>query len=521
MAAGNEAAQLRLLEWLVARQRQRGEKGVFEPEFVGSIERNENKRANTVEQARAQSLFGAGTVFDQRNNLYSAGIETLQPMGTRIRLGLTLSDFNNNLNQALFPSGEFSSTMSLSLTQPLLKNAGRDVNTAAIRLAAIASDGAFQDYRRQLMQTVGGTESAYWDLHLTQEQLRLAEESTKLATTILADNQVRLAAGKATELEVLEARAGLVVRQTRQMDAEQKVLEATGRLAVFMGEPVPDTTNAPARNTAPFRAVDKPRAEAVTLNFGDCMSRAVELNPDYLSRRRQIEASNIRLAYAKRQRWPQLDLKASYGLNGVGGSPAASFDQLTHSDFPFWTLGLEFRLPLEGGTKSKADLAAAKLATRQALVSLQEAETQLGNAIEIALRKAQATAMNVTNLQSLADYTKAVLTAQLERLNAGKTDLRTVFETEAKLFEVRVAVEESLVQAERARLELGIVQGVVLHDRELDFSSAELEDRTTKAFQATGASAQEAAQLKRAAKEYYQLPAKPGTPSSVAPAKQP
>lgn len=300
------------------------------------------------------------------------------------------------------------------------------------------------------------------------------------------------------------------MRRTRQMEADQKVLEAAARLAAFMGEQVADsTTNAPARAKVPFRTLDKPRTEAVTLNFGDCMSRALETNPDYLSRRQQIEAADIRLAYAKRQRWPQLDLKASYGLNGVGGSPAASLDQITHSDFAFWTVGLEFRLPLEGGIKSKTDLAAAKLATRQALLSLQEAETQLGNAIEISLRKAQTTSSSVTNLQALAEYTKAVLTAQLDRLNAGKTDLRTVFETEAKLFEVRVAVEESLVQAEKARLELGIVQGVVLVERELDLTPAELANRTAKAFQASGASPQEAADLKRAAKTYYQLPAKP------------
>ncbi|MEQ2008797.1 MAG: TolC family protein [Limisphaerales bacterium] len=514
MAAGNEATQIKMIEWLVSRQRQRGEKGVFEPEFVGAVERNENKRANTVEQARSQSLFGAGTVFDQKNNLYSAGIEALQPLGTRLRFGFTVSDFNNNLNQVLFPSGEYSSTMSLSVTQPLLKNAGRTVNTAAIRLAAIASDAAFQDYRRQFMQTIGGTESAYWELHLTQEQMRLTHESTKLAETILADNKARLAVGKATELEVLEAQAGVVLRQTRQMEAEQKVLEAAARLAAFMGEQVADdTTNATARAQVPFRATDKPRTEPVTANFGDCMTRALDANPDYLSRRRQIEASNIRLAYAKRQRWPQLDLKASYGLNGVGSSPAGSFDQLTHSDFPFWTLGLELRVPLEGGTRSKADLEAAKLATRQALLSLQEAETQLGNAIEISLRKAQTTSTTVTNLQSLAEYTKAVLEAQLDRHKAGKTDLRTVFETEAKLFEVRVAVEESLVQAERARLELGIVQGVVLIERELEVTSAELEERTANAFRAAGVSPQDATQLKRAAKDYYLLPSRSAAPA--------
>lgn len=514
MASGNEAAQIKMLEWLVSRQRQRGEKGVFEPEFVGSVERVENKRANTIEQARSQSLFGAGTVFDQKNNLYSAGIEAVQPLGTRLRLGFTVSDFRNNLNQALFPNGEYSSILSLNVTQPLLKNSGRTVNTAAIRLAAIASDAAFQDYRRQLMQTVGGTESAYWELHLTQEQLRLAEESTKLAETILADNKTRLAVGRATELEVLEAQAGVVLRQSRQRDAEQKVLEAAARLAAFLGEQVADqSTNAPARAIVPYRTVDKPRAEAVTLNFGDCMGRAVESNPDYLSRRRQIEASNIRLAYAKRQRWPQLDLKASYGLNGVGVSPAASFDQLTHSDFKFWTVGLEFRVPLEGGKRSKADLEAAQLATRQALLSLQEAETQLGNAIEIALRRAQTTTVNVTNLQSLAEYTKSVLDAQIDRQKAGRTDLRTVFETEAKLFEVRVAVEESLVQAERARLELGIVQGIVLYDRELELTPGELETRTAAAFAAAGANPQEADQLKRAANNLYKLPSQTAAPA--------
>jgi hypothetical protein len=70
MTAGNEAAQIKLLDWLVARQRQRGEKGALEPEFIGSAERDENRRANTIEQARALNLFGANTVFNQKNNLY-------------------------------------------------------------------------------------------------------------------------------------------------------------------------------------------------------------------------------------------------------------------------------------------------------------------------------------------------------------------------------------------------------------------------------------------------------------------
>lgn len=96
------------------------------------------------------------------------------------------------------------------------------------------------------------------------------------------------------------------------------------------------------------------------------MARAIEANPDYLSRRKQIESSRIRLAYAQNQRWPQLDLKASYGLNGIGDSPSSSFDQITHSEFPAWSLGVELRIPLAGGIKSRAELAGAKLGSNRA-----------------------------------------------------------------------------------------------------------------------------------------------------------
>lgn len=222
-----------------------GEKGIFEPEMIQTSDRVESARANTVEQTLAQNPFGSGTsVFNQKNNSYNVGIEALQPLGTRLRVGYTLRDLNNNLNGTRFPGGEFESSISLTLTQPLLKNAGVAVTTAAIRLAAIASDAAYQDYRKQFMQIVAGSEAAYWDLHLAQEQLRLAQDSLKVADTILTDNRTRLAAGKATELDVLQAQAGVVFRQARGAEAEQKLVDATGRLASFLGQQVSGTPNA-------------------------------------------------------------------------------------------------------------------------------------------------------------------------------------------------------------------------------------------------------------------------------------
>ncbi len=512
----NETVQMRMIEWQITRKRHQGEKGIFEPEMIQTSDRVESARANTIEQTLAQNPFGSGTsVFNQKNNTYNVGIEALQPLGTRLRVGYSLRDLNNNLNGTRFPGGEFESSISLTLTQPLLKNAGVAVTTAAIRLAAIASDAAYQDYRKQFMQIVAGTEAAYWDLHLAQEQLRLAQDSHKVADTILTDNRTRLAAGKATELDVLQAQAGVVFRQARGAEAEQKLVDATGRLASFLGQQVSGTANAQGESRPTMRAVDQPGAKSVSWTFGESMSRAIEANPDYLSRRKQIESSRIRLAYAQNQRWPQLDLKASYGLNGLGDSPSSSFDQITHSDFPAWSLGVELRIPLAGGIKSRAELAGAKLGVQQGLLGLQEIETQLGNAIETALRKARSASANVTNLQALADYTQTVLTAQIDRLNAGKTDSRTVLETEEKLFEARIAVVDSLVQSERARLELELIQGTLLHERKLDLTAAELETRTLAGLTGRRVDAAEFTQMKVAAKTHYDRKMEPAAATEI------
>jgi hypothetical protein len=70
------------------------------------------------------------------------------------------------------------------------------------------------------------------------------------------------------------------------------------------------------------------------------------------------------------------------------------------------------------------------------------------------------------------------LNTQLERLQVGRVESRKVLEVEAALFESRNAVLESLVQYERAHLELELVQGATLASRDLDFSQPELQDRT-------------------------------------------
>ena len=342
---------------------------------------------------------------------------------------------------------------------------------ARIRLAASASDIAFQDYRRELMLVLAQAEAAYWDLYLTQEQARIVAESVRVAERILEDNRGRLDVGKSSQLEVLQAEAGLSERRTRESDARQRLSEAVNQLTTLLSGAATD-----ARLVV--RALDKPTLIEVEDSFFDSYQRAFELNPDYLGRRQQVMSENIRLAFVKNQRLPQLDLNATYGLNGLGDSPAGAFDDVERADYPAWTVGVELRVPLTGGVRERNELEAAKLSKRKALVGLKEVEVQIVNSLETAVLRLRNRRANVVNYEAVADYHRQLLETELARLEVGKTDSRTVLETEEQLFESRINALQSLIDFQKAGLEKELVEGSVLVTRGVDLTQEQLKETT-------------------------------------------
>jgi outer membrane protein len=471
----NESVQMKLLEAEIARKTLKAEKGIFEPAVTGSAEHVDSKRPNNVQEQR--SLLTSE--LDERNNLYGGGLEFLSPLGSKFKLGVSLHDLHNNLQQqgsilgiSTNPiSHEYETFVGVSLVQPLLKDFGVNATTVRIRLAAAASDLAFQDYRRQLMLTVGRAESAYWDLYLTQEQERISTQSVAVAEAVLIDDQNRLKVGQSAELEVLQAQAGLSLRRARYNEARTKRFEAATQLATLLSESAM-TTN------LLLRAVDKPPIRETPLSYFESYQQAFELNPDYLSRKIQVNQETIRLGYARNQRLPQLDLKADYGFNGLGDTPGQSWDDIGHYDFPAWSVGLELRVPMTGGIRERNELQAARLGQERALLGLKEVEVQIANALVSAMHKARAYLDSVQSYRSVVAFHEQLLASQMDRLKVGRIDSFTVLDTEEKLFEARIAELENLVAYEKAFLELELVSGSTLLVRHLEITKPQLQART-------------------------------------------
>ncbi len=471
----NESIQMRMLEAEISRKTLQAEKGIFEPAVVGSAEHVDSQRPLNVREAR--SLLSSE--LNERNNLYNGGLEFLSPIGSRFKLGVNFRELKNNLQKqgTIFSGGntninhEYEAFIGLSAVQPLLKNFGVNATTVRIRLAAAASEIAFQEYRRQCMLVVARAETAYWDLYLTQEQEKIAADSIAVAEAILTDNRNRLKVGRSSELEVLQAEAGLALRRARFSDAAAKRFEGVTQLSTILSLPAVRTNDS-------LRAIDRPAYREVPLTYFENYEQAFQLNPDYLSRKMQVRQETLRLAYARNQRLPQLDLKANYGFNGLGTTPSEAWDDVGNSDFPSWSVGVEMRIPVTGGVRERNELEAARLGQRRALLGLKEIEVQIGNALEAAMSRTRSYFDNVQSYEAVVNFHQQLLTSQLERLKVGRIDSRTVLETEEKLFEARIAALENLVLYQKAYLELELVTGSTLVVRDLDITRPQLQART-------------------------------------------
>ena len=466
----NEVIQAQMLETEIGRQNIKVQKGIFTPSFVTDFEYVDSQRANTVEQQANLGLF-AENVFNQRNKSLNNGVEWTVATGGQLRLGQGIQQLRNNVNGAGFPGGEFVSNIGLSMTQPLLKNFGKRATMANIRLAAAASDVAFEGYRKALIELVATAEASYWDLYLTQEQYRISGESVELARSVLKDSEERVRVGKASELEVLQAQAGLSTRMALQNEALQRALEANNRANTLYGA-------SPLQVGTIVSPTDKPMVQTLSMELQDHWLDAFDMNPDFEIRKIEAGQEDIRLAYAKNQRLPQLDLRASYGLNGLGGSYQASFDQIIDTDFPAFTVGFEFRIPLDGGKQGKRQLEVAKLRAKQALLNIKQTESQLINGIDTSLEKVRTFSSNIDSYQTVVDFNQKVLDSELTRLEVGRTTSRAVLEAEEDLFEAKVSYVQGLVQYERSLLELESIKGSLLRNRSLELSKEELAETT-------------------------------------------
>ncbi len=425
---------------------------IFEPNLVASLQFEDSDMRNTAEES-ASRLFEE--VYHERNWNYSASLQGLAPTGARYKLAYSLRDLSNSLTDNYYGTGEHQMSLGLSLRQPLLKNAGIDVTRSGINVAAAESRASLHDYRREMMKTVGEAGLIYWRYYQAREKHKLRQESVRIAEQILNDNRERLRTGKMAETEVFEAQAALASRQSLLSEAAQELREYTNHLRRVLSITTVD-------ESLPLEVGEPPAVSPPSLDRAAILQKSFELRPDYLAALERMKQADIKIAYARNQRWPELDLTASYTLNGLDVSRSSAWEQIEEANYASWAVGMEFRLPLQGGIESRSDLKKQELEKKRLLWALKDIQATVTNGVDTALHQVASATERLDYVNGSLALRKQLLEAEKARLQAGKSNSRQVLEKEDSY---RVAQEEALesrVKLQTALLDLEQADGSIL-----------------------------------------------------------
>jgi outer membrane protein TolC len=215
-------------------------------------------------------------------------------------------------------SPEIRNSIVFTVTQPLLRNLIWNQPWTAVKTSQVGSRSAWDEFRRNLMDTVQAIENAYWFLVASEEQLRVANKSYDSAKALLDQTQTQYDVGVVSKVEVTEAEAGVASREVNVIRAKNAYLASQDQLIDLV-------YGAGLRPTLQFMVepTDHPLSELkYEINLNLAVEKAFNERPELAIAHDEVQRQHYLVQYAKSQRWPQVDVVGTYGYQGLTGQPS-------------------------------------------------------------------------------------------------------------------------------------------------------------------------------------------------------
>jgi len=412
----------------------------FSPTLTASSNRSLTRGIQLIQQPDGTFLSRPRDV-NSTDFSFGASERLAQTNGT-VSLGTTL-----NRNSTGTP--RYSSGITGSINQPLLRNAGPTAAKSNIERTKIGVNIALLNYRSRVLTVIRDTENAYYNLVSARETIRIRQLTLDRNEVLFQENKARRATGVMTDLDVLSAEVGVANARRALVIAQQTVADREDALLALINQPEFDARPGPV-------AFDNFKGNVPS--FAASYKLARDRYPDALSQQETIKQLEIDLATAKRNQLPTLNLTASLNYNTNDQSYGSAFTNLANDDHnDRRQFGLNYTMPW-GLQADKARYRSAVLSRNSQKVRLDQLEQALVVNVRTAVRAVETNILAVDIAAKATELSARQYDLQKARFDAGLSTARLVLQAQEDLETARfneLAAKLALRQAnaEVTRLE--------------------------------------------------------------------
>jgi outer membrane protein TolC len=350
----------------------------------------------------------------------------------------------------------YQGSLTLTFTQPLLRNFGIAVNTALIRQAQHAEEIARQQLLQTILNTVYAVQQGYWELVFRIEDLGVKREAQKLAEDFLAENKLRVDLGALAPVELVQSETQVKQREGDVITAEAAVREAEDVLKETLNIPESMGTwriRVLPTDTPPF----VPMAD---ISIDEKVAFALQHRPDVAQAQLTVASQEIARAAASNQRLPQLDLGGAASVSGFGGNFGSSTADIGTADGYTWGVSLTFTYPL-GNRAANNGLQQQNLLLQQARIDQRKVQRTVSRQIFQTVRNLETASKRVEVTRAATVLARTQLEAEQEKFRLGLSTSFNVLQLQNQLTAARSDEIRALSDYNEALGQLDQVTGAI------------------------------------------------------------
>lgn len=304
------------------------------------------------------------------------GAFQLLPTGGTVKL-----DFENlqQKNSTATPYGSYwTSALTLSLNQPLLKNFGKDNTELNIRVAEMVKGTSVSRLKSKVLATVAQVSAEYYKLGSLLQDMESKQVSLELAKKVLSETDARVKAGVTPAMEILNAQFGVSSREKDIIDADKALRDQVDLLRLLLQ----------LNGVADITPVDTPTRILYTVNEEEAIKSALLARPELEELTGQLATLELQTTAARNQTLPNLNLTSSIGLTGLASTYGRTVDRVGSLNYPAWGVGLQFDYPL-GNQAAENEYIKSRLKSEQLRTQIDSTKASVVNEVRNAIRAMQ------------------------------------------------------------------------------------------------------------------------------------
>jgi outer membrane protein TolC len=450
----------------------------FDPTLTGQV--------NWAHQTAPQIDYFSYDTNSLVSNTTTADAAFQQSFSTGTQVSLAFNNTRTDWNSLSSSYNPFTtSSLGLTVTQPLVRGFGMNLNRRFIRIAYNQQKITSLLFQQQLIETVYGVIRLYTDLVALSEDVKVKEEAVALAQKLYDDTKAQVDEGTLAPVELTRANAQVFATRQDLINSRGLLEEQEAILKTVLTRRGNQDAEVAGARVVPTDPLVIPEKEEVR-PIQDVLSAAVANRPDLGQARLQVENSQIGLEGSRNLLRPEVDLVGVAQNNGLAGTanplstaPSIPYaggygdvlNQLFTRKFPTYEIGVQVTLPLRNRV-AEADVARDELQVRQSEVRVRQLQNQVRLEVEdalIAMRRARSSYEAAVQTRLLQQES---LEAEQAKYEVGASTSFFVIQYESLLAQARsteVAAKSAYV---KARAALQRATGSILSDNRISLDAA-------------------------------------------------